>query len=104
MRTAHTPPDAAAAEERFLADLRERVAWQAEEAARLRAQERPVAALDPLDADALERLVHAHPHALRNAEWRCFLADLRFLVDADGRLPASLERLVRVVFADLLER
>lgn len=98
------PDEAVAAEQRFLDDLRGRVAWQSEMAARLRTgsagRTEPI---DVLDADVLERLIAAHPEAPRNAEWRCFLAELRFLAGDDGRLPSSLERLVRAVLADLLE-
>jgi hypothetical protein len=100
---AELPTDPAAAEVRFLEDLRRRVAWQADEAARLRLRaRRPAAPVDLLDANALELLVHAHPEAPRAAEWRAFLAELRYLADDRGRLPAALERLVRVVLADLL--
>lgn len=102
MSAATVPVDAEAAEARFLADLRRRVAWQAEEAARQRVAV-PVEPLDLLDARALEALVHAHPEAERAAEWRAFLAELRYLADDHGRLPATLERLVRIVLADLLE-
>ena len=102
MTTAAAPVDAAAAEARFLEELRRRVAWQAEEAARQRVVV-PREPVDPLDAEALERLVQAHPNADRAAEWRSFLAELRYLADDQGRLPETLERLVRVVLADLLE-
>jgi hypothetical protein len=89
------------AEERFLAELRQRVAWQSERAAALRA-----AAADPVadlrDLAALWRLVESRPDAPRAAEWRSFLIELRDLADESGRLPEFLERLVRVVLADLL--
>lgn len=101
--TIATSEQALAAEERFLEELRQRVGWQVSEAARQRARERVAEPIDVLDADALGRLVRAHPEAPRAAEWRCFLAELRYLAADDGRLPASLERLVRVVLADLLE-
>jgi hypothetical protein len=96
------PADAEAAEARFLDELRRRVAWQAEEASRQRVAV-PATPLDLLDAGTLERLVEAHPEAGRAAEWRAFLVELRYLADDQGRLPATLERLVRVVLADLLE-
>jgi hypothetical protein len=96
------PADAAAAEARFLDELRRRVSWQAEAAAQQR-DAVPAEPLDLLDAGELERLVQAHPDAERAAEWRAFLAELRYLADDQGRLPATLERLVRVVLADLLE-
>jgi hypothetical protein len=103
MRAAELPADAAEAEVRFLEELRSRVAWQAEEAARLRLRAgTPAPSVDLLDANALELLVHAHPEAPRAAEWRAFLAELRYLADDRGRLPATLERLIRVVLADLL--
>jgi hypothetical protein len=100
----HQAEDAAAlAERQFLDALRSRVAWQADAAARLRAtQPQPEPALDVLDVWTLGSLVDAHPDSPRAAEWAAFLAELCFLVESDGRLPASLERLVRVVFSDLL--
>ena len=93
------------AEARFLEDLRRRVSWQADAADVLRARASRVEreAVDPLDALALERLVAARPHAPRAREWRAFLIELRELADEEGRLPASLERLVRVVLNDLLQ-
>jgi hypothetical protein len=90
---------AEAAEERFLDELRRRVAWQAEQAARQREAARPK---DPLDTTVLWRLVEEHDDALRQSEWRAFLAELHELTDANGRLPASFERLVRTVFGELL--
>lgn len=103
--TAAVPESAAAAEERFLAELRERVAWQADVAARLREEAAaPPPEVDALDANALARLIDAHPDSTRHAEWSVFLGELRYLAGDDGRLPASLERLVRVVLGDLLER
>jgi hypothetical protein len=93
----------ALAEERFLSDLRARVAWQAEEAARQRAAVAPPE-IDVRDLAALHRLVADHPRAARHAEWRAFLGELETLTDSDGRLPATLERLVRVVLAELLPR
>lgn len=102
MTAVAVPRDAEAAEARFLEELRRRVAWQAEEASRQRVAV-PREPLDLLDAGALERLVQAHPDAPRADEWRAFLVELRYLADDQGRLPATLERLVRVVFADLLE-
>lgn len=99
------PDEAVAAEERFLVIVRRRVAWQAEAAARLRGH--AVAAqgpsVDVLQLATLERLVAARAELPRAAEWRAFLDELEFLVDQDGRLPDSLERLVRVVLAELLE-
>lgn len=97
------PEDAAAAEERFLAELRQRVAWQAEEAERQRGTPVRSSHVDVLEAATLDRLVSANPDAPRAAEWRSFLGELRYLTDDQGRLPAQLERLVRVVFAELLE-
>jgi hypothetical protein len=89
-------------QERFLAGLRERVAWQAEVAARLRAEAaaapRPH---DVLDLEVLHRLVD-EAGGPRRAEWRAFLAELDILGDRQGRLPPQLERLVRVVLGELL--
>jgi hypothetical protein len=97
------PADAAAAEERFLEAIRARIAWQVEQAGRLRAVERqPGAALDVLDVAALAWLVEQRPEAQRAPEWRAFIGELHELADEDGRLPDALERLVRVVFAELL--
>jgi hypothetical protein len=96
------PEDAVAAEQRFLEQVRQRVAWQAEAASRLRGGP-PERVLDVLDLATLTRLVEAHADAPRGAEWRLFLDELAFLADASGRLPATLERLVRVVLADVLE-
>jgi hypothetical protein len=99
-----TPEDAVAAEQRFLEELRRRVAWQAEAVARLRAEQPPAPApFDPLDFAALEGLVAANSAAPRAQEWQLFLEELEILVEADGRLPQLVERLVRVVFAELLE-
>jgi hypothetical protein len=92
---------AALAEERYLASVRRRVGWQAGRAEQLRAAER-APELDVLDVAALRRLVDAHPEAPRAAEWRAFLAELAELADTRGRLPEVLERLVRVVLAELL--
>src|SRR5581483_1948419 len=89
-------------EQRFLEQLRRRVAWQAEQAEQQRSRQRQE--IDVLDADTLDRLIRARPDAARNAEWCAFLGELRYLADDAGRLPQSLERLVRVVLADLLER
>ena len=92
-----------AAEARYLAELRRRVAWQSEAAARERAQaahDAPVR--DPLDPVALAALVEMHADDLRTPERRAFLAELEILIEDDGRLPASVEGLVRLVFADLL--
>ena len=102
MTASAVPVDAAAAEARFLEELRNRVSWQAAAAARQRVAA-PAEPVDVLDAGALERLVQAHPDAPRADEWRAFLVELRYLADDQGRLPATLERLVRVVLADLLE-
>jgi hypothetical protein len=90
---------------RYLDELRRRVAWQADAAAvlRARAARAPRAPVDPLALPDLFRIVESRPHAARAPEWRSFLAELQFLGDAEGRLPSSLERLVRVVFADLLD-
>jgi hypothetical protein len=96
------PEDAVAAELRFLEEVRARVAWQADAASRLRGT--IAEPLDVLDVAALERLVAANADAPRAAEWLSFLDELAFLAEPGGRLPATLERLVRVVFADLLER
>ena len=102
MTTAVAPiDDAAAAELRFLETLRDRVAWPARRAAELRSMQ-PAPPFDVLEFRALTRLVDAHPYARRFAEWRMLLDELEPLVEPDGRLPAMLERLVFVVFADLL--
>ena len=94
---------AALAEARFLDSVRRRVAWQAEQAARLRALPRaPRTPLDLLDVAVLERLVAEHPTAPRAAEWRAFVGELRELAGADGRLPEIVDRLVAVVFDELL--
>lgn len=93
---------AALAEQRFLDSVRRRVAWQSEQAARLRALPREPQPFDLLDLGALTRLVAGHPAAPRAAEWSAFLDELRELADENGRLPGILERLVRVVFAELL--
>jgi hypothetical protein len=95
------PDTAALVEERFLAELRARVAWQSDRAAALRAAVAdPVP--DPRDLGSLWRLVESRPDAPRAAEWRAFLIELRDLADERGRLPEYLERLVGVVLADLL--
>lgn len=96
------PEDAVSAELRFLEEVRARVAWQAEKAARLR-EPASVPALDVLDVAVLERLVAAAPDAPRAGEWRLFVAELREVASPTGRLPENLERLVRVVLGDLLD-
>jgi hypothetical protein len=94
---------AALAEARFLDSVRRRVAWQAEQAARLRAIPRaPKPPLDLLDVSVVERLLAEHASAPRAAEWAAFLEELRELADENGRLPDIVDRLVAVVFADLL--
>ena len=94
---------AASAEARFLEAVRRRVAWQAERAAAQREQARaPKEPLDLLDVDVLVRLVSTGPTSSRTAEWTAFVGELLELVDDDGRLPDTLERLVRVVLADLI--
>lgn len=99
-----TPDAAAVAEERFLAELRDRVAWQAHQAAVQRTQASPPPAepVDVLDVLELMGIVERNSDEPRAAEWRAFLEELSFLADEGGRLPAALERLVRVVLADLL--
>lgn len=92
---------AAQAELRFLESIRRRVAWQVEQAVRLRSADDD-APLDLLDIGSLWQLVEAHPHEPRAREWRAFLAELREIADDDGRLPDFLERLVSVVFGELL--
>ena len=93
----------AEAEARFLDGLRGRVAWQAERAAELR-REAAVQhyTFDVLDPKSLAALVATRPDDVRGPEWRAFLAELDDLIEDDGRLPASLEGLVRLVFAELL--
>lgn len=94
---------AALAEERFLASVRRRVAWQAEEAARLRALPAPpIGTFDVLDVGSLDRLLAGHTPGPRTAEWTAFLTELHDVSDDEGRLPEIVERLVRVVFAELL--
>lgn len=94
---------AALAEKRFLDTVRRRVAWQAGEAARQRAVRLDQApAPDLLDVAVLARLLETRPDAPRAAEWRVFVAELQEIADAEGRLPAVIERLVRFVLADLL--
>jgi hypothetical protein len=89
------------AEQRFLQGVRDRVAWQAERAAALRAVGAP-AALDLRDLAQLWALVASRPEDPRSLEWRAFLVELRELTDESGHLPEELERLVRVVLSDLL--
>jgi hypothetical protein len=96
------PEDAVAAELRFLEEVRARVAWQADAASRLRGS--TAQPLDVLDVASLERLVAGNTDSPRCAEWLSFLDELAFLAEPGGRLPVTLERLVRVVFADLLEQ
>lgn len=93
----------ALSEERFLAALRERVAWQSRAAERRRAEElvRPQP-VDVLNVAELIELVERDRTARRYDEWRAFLDELAELTESGGRLPAMLERLVRVVFAELL--
>jgi hypothetical protein len=97
-----TSPDLA--EQRFLESLRRRVTWQSEEAERQRAA--AIAAYpaqhDPLDPAALAALIETRPDDVRAPERRAFLAEMEVLIEEDGRLPSSLEGLVRLVFADLL--
>jgi hypothetical protein len=94
--------DADDLQERFLASLRDRVAWQARQAERIRNAVPTATRLDVLQIDELRRLVDAEGDRPRTREWQSFLAELDVLADDDGRLPAQLERLVRVVLADLL--
>lgn len=90
-------------EERFLAELRDRVAWPAAQAARIRAEGAPVATrIDVLEMATLRAIVDANGGRPRAREWRSFLTELEVLADTSGRLPGQLERLVRVVLADLL--
>ena len=101
MSTTLTPETA---EDRYLAQLRRRVAWQADRAASLRAasvapDRAPFDLLDPL---ALAALIDTRPDDLRAPERRAFLVELAELVDEHGRLPSLVEGLVRLVFADLL--
>jgi hypothetical protein len=96
--------DPVALEDRFLAELRRRVAWQAEAAARLRSgQAAPVEPrVDVLDLRVLRRLVDGRPEAARHREWSAFLDELEELAEPGRRLPATLEGLVTVVLSDLL--
>jgi hypothetical protein len=95
--------DAAAVEERFLAHLRRRVSWQAEQAAREREQALMAqAGLDLLDPVALAALLERRADDLRTPERRALLAELEVLIEDDGRLPADLEEPIRLVFSDLL--
>jgi hypothetical protein len=96
-----TPEDVVTAEQRYLDVLRRRVAWQSEAAARLRGGHVGTPP-DVLELATLRRLVAAAQDAPRAEEWRAFLGELSELAE-DGRLPETLERLVRVVFAELLE-
>jgi hypothetical protein len=90
-------------EERFLAELRRRVSWQAEAAARLRGGAAPVTPrIHVLDLRSLRELVDARPDAPRHREWSAFLDELDELAEPGHRLPKSLEGLVTVVLADLL--
>ena len=94
--------DAEELQQRFLDDLRERVAWQSRVADERRAAERArPPAIDVLDIATLRRLVESHPDSPRNAEWRVLLCELEPIAET-GRLPEMLERLVTVVFAELL--
>jgi hypothetical protein len=96
--------DPTALEERFLAELRRRVAWQSEAAARMREGLGAPAAtkVDVLDLFVLRRLVDGRPDAPRHREWSAFLDELEELAEPGRRLPATLEGLVTVVLADLL--
>jgi hypothetical protein len=94
---------AAQAEARFLEQLRRRVSWQAEQAGRLRTDAVAGHVLhDPLDPVALAALIETRPADVRAPERRAFLAELEVLIEEDGRLPAMVEGLVRLVFSDLL--
>ena len=96
-------PDADELQERFLAELRARVGWQAAVAAERRAVERAQPpSRDLRDPHVLARLVDEHADNPRAAEWRALIAELEPIVESDGRLPAMLDRLVSVVFADVL--
>lgn len=88
-------------QERFLASLRDRVAWQAREAERRRALAAP-APVDVRDIASLRSLVAGNRGHVRAREWDAFLDELEVLTDDAGMLPAQLESLVRVVLADLL--
>jgi hypothetical protein len=94
--------DADELQERFLTSLRDRVAWQARQAERIRNVPPPSPRLDVLQIDQLRALVDAEAERPRTREWQAFLAELDVLTDDAGRLPAQLERLIRVVLADLL--
>jgi hypothetical protein len=94
--------EAAALEEQFLADLRRRVSWQAERAASERARAVTQVPRDPLDPVALAALIETRPDDVRAPERRAFLAELDVLIEEDGRLPANIEGLIRLVFSDLL--
>lgn len=97
-----TTVDADELQERFLTSLRDRVAWQARQAERIRNAVPAAMRLDVLQIDELRRLVDAEGDRPRTREWQSFLSELDVLADDAGRLPAQLERLVRVVLADLL--
>lgn len=93
------------AEEKFLVTLRRRVSWQSDTAARLR-NPAPPPELSPFvnlrDVATVAALVASRPGDPRAAEWQDFIADLRVLADADGKLHEDYEPLVRAVLADLL--
>jgi hypothetical protein len=94
---------AACAESQFLEQLRRRVSWQAEQAARQRTDAvADYVVHDPLDPVALAALIETRPDDVRAPERRAFLAELDVLIEEDGRLPVTVEGLVRLVFSDLL--
>lgn len=89
-------------EERFLLELRERVAWQSHRAAERRAVERTPEPFDRLRVDSLAQLVERNSGHVRAAEWRMLVAELEPVAGPDGRLPEMIDGLVSVVFAEIL--
>ena len=93
------------ASEGRLADLRRRIGWQADAAARLRCGAEPEpepavpVAAPPPDLAALGRLVRAIEERDRRDEARYLLFELRRYADAAGRLPPELVRHVLDDFA-----
>jgi hypothetical protein len=88
------------AEGQALAALRRRVRWQAGLAERQRAG-LSVEPIDYLDPGALARRIAEFSDARRRREWSAFLVEMRAWCSDRGRLPATLEPLMRAVFAEL---
>ncbi len=97
--------DADTAEAKFLVTLRRRVSWQSDAASRLRdpgQSAEPERIVNLRDVATVAALVATRPGDPRAVEWQDFVADLRVLADADGKLHEDYESLVRAVLGDLL--